>query len=94
MCQECRMSPCHPRCPNAPEPLAVAQCAKCNSSIVVDDEYAQFDDTCYCEACLDDMSTSELVKLFGGEWKKASSDDFDDGSDDAYENYRDAKMFD
>lgn len=94
MCQECRMNPCHPRCPNAPEPPAITKCKKCNASIFADDEYALFDDDCYCESCLEEMSISKLVELFGGEWKKASIDDIDDGSDDAYENFRDSKMFD
>ena len=26
MCAECGMNPCHPRCPNAPEPVPVHEC--------------------------------------------------------------------
>ncbi len=94
MCDECRMSPCHPRCPNAPEPESIAHCERCKDKIRIGDEYAKFNGNCYCDCCLEDMPKNELVELFGGEWKTASEDDIDDGSDDRYECFRDEKLCD
>lgn len=37
MCAECGMNPCHPRCPNAPEPVPVHECVKCGYGILVGD---------------------------------------------------------
>ncbi len=69
MCSICHQTPCHPRCPNAPEPPAVATCRRCGEDIVLGDEYANIDGSDYCEGCIDDMPYCELVPLLGGEWK-------------------------
>ena len=34
MCDVCHMTPCHPRCPNAPEPPKVYTCKYCGEAIV------------------------------------------------------------
>lgn len=81
MCSECLQSPCHPRCPNAPDPKPVETCYKCGDGIFPGDEYAKIDGVCYCESCLDDMPLCVLIPLLGGEWNKASEEDYDDGSD-------------
>lgn len=81
MCSECLQTPCHPRCPNAPEPQAVENCHKCGGGILPGDEYAKINGVCYCESCIDDMPYCELIPLLGGEWKKASEEDLDDGYD-------------
>ena len=39
MCAECGMNPCHPRCPNAPEPVPVHECVKCGYGILVGDKF-------------------------------------------------------
>ena len=67
MCAICRSVPCLSGCPNAPEPKSVLYCHRCGYGIYADDEYALIADMPYCETCLDDMATSELVTLLGGE---------------------------
>lgn len=81
MCSLCMKSPCDSRCPNAPDPQAVTDCARCHNKIYPGEEYATIDGLDYCECCIEDMPSSELVTLFGGEWKKATEDDLDDGYD-------------
>lgn len=81
MCSECLQTPCHPRCPNAPEPKGVTDCYRCKNPIVPGDEYATIDGVDYCESCLEDMPLSELITLTGWDWKRASEEDYDDGSD-------------
>lgn len=39
MCSECRQTPCHPRCPNAPEPIAFGYCEQCGKGLRGDYEY-------------------------------------------------------
>lgn len=38
MCSICWQTPCHPRCPNAPEPKPAAYCRKCNEPLFVGDK--------------------------------------------------------
>lgn len=52
MCEECRQYPCHPRCPNAPEPPIYAKCEICGEPIYDGDEYFELDGHNYCEACV------------------------------------------
>ena len=52
MCEECRQYPCHPRCPNAPEPPIFAKCKICGEPIYAGDEYFELDGHNYCEACV------------------------------------------
>lgn len=85
MCDICRTHPCRPSCPNAPEPPAVATCTRCKGEVLVGEEFAVIDGDPYCESCLEDMPICELVTLFGGQWKKATEDDIDDGSDYEYD---------
>ena len=53
MCEECRMHPCHPRCPNAPEPRRVFLCSGCNGDIVEGDDYWDILGEQFCEECID-----------------------------------------
>ena len=64
MCNECHHSPCHPRCPNAPEPPPVHVCAYCDESVLVGDEFVEIDGSYYHLDCVSDMGTKELLKLF------------------------------
>lgn len=77
MCDVCFRTPCSGRCPNAPEPEGVATCSRCENPIFVGEEYAIFDEKCYCEQCLIDMPYSEIVTLFGGQWKIAQEVSYD-----------------
>lgn len=40
MCSLCRQFPCHPRCPNAPEPVPLMRCKECGEGIYEGDEYS------------------------------------------------------
>lgn len=44
MCSICWQTPCHPRCPNAPEPKPAAYCRKCNEPLFIGDK--QYDGIC------------------------------------------------
>ena len=54
MCQECRQSPCHPRCPNAPDPQPVFICSGCGKDILDGDDYWEILGEQLCESCIDD----------------------------------------
>ena len=81
MCAICMKTPCDPRCPNAPDPPAVASCHRCGEPIVPGDEYARIDGVNYCENCIDDMPYCELIPLLGGDWRTASEEEIYDGYD-------------
>lgn len=66
MCSVCRQSPCHPRCPNAPEPAPVAYCRICYEPLFAGDKH--YDGI--CKGCLDDMDTEEWLELFGEDMKE------------------------
>ena len=53
MCSECHMNPCHPHCPNAPEPKPVMYCDNCNQGICNGEAYYSFNGKIICEYCID-----------------------------------------
>lgn len=55
MCDICLQYPCHPRCPNAPDPPAVYVCSGCGHDIYDGDEYWDIFGEQFCEDCIDDM---------------------------------------
>lgn len=65
MCSECHMSPCHPRCPNAPEPLKVYTCKICGEPIVEGEEYYEMDAEFYHEECFEDNAVQILMDECG-----------------------------
>lgn len=65
MCAECRMTPCHPSCPNAPDPPTVYTCKHCSEPIVVGDEYTELDGDYYHRECFDDCAASILRSEYG-----------------------------
>ena len=71
MCEVCRQTPCHPRCPNAPEPEPVYTCSECGYGIFEGDRYVEVGGRYYCEECLDDMATETLLSLFDIEMETA-----------------------
>lgn len=54
MCDECRMHPCHPRCPNAKEPKRVFICSGCGEDIREGDDYWDILGEQFCKTCIDD----------------------------------------
>ena len=65
MCSECRMTPCHPRCPNATEPAAVYTCKICGESITEGEEYYEMDAEFYHEECFEDNAVKILMEECG-----------------------------
>lgn len=65
MCSECYMSPCHPRCPNAPEPPKVYTCKICGEPIVEGEEYYEMDAEFYHEECFEDNAVQILMDECG-----------------------------
>lgn len=54
MCQECRQTPCHPSCPNAPELPVIYYCINCGEKIYAYDEYYELNGESWCMGCVDD----------------------------------------
>ncbi len=65
MCSLCLSIPCHPRCPNALEPVPVHRCGKCGGGIFEGDKYFDSQEGYVCEVCLDDTSSGESLVLMG-----------------------------
>lgn len=73
MCSICMQVPCHPRCPNAPEPEPIMRCAECGEGIYEGDDYYDIGDGGgICKECMEDKSTSELMDLFGEQFSVVS----------------------
>ena len=55
MCAECLRTPCHPRCPNAPEtkPVPVYVCSGCSTEILDGEDVWEFLGEQFCERCVD-----------------------------------------
>lgn len=79
MCDICRHMPCLSGCPNEEEPEEITVCESCGEEICVGDRYCVIENGAYCEACIDDMSKTELMMLLGinmltaeaGDWSEA-----------------------
>lgn len=65
MCSTCFMTLCHPRCPNAPEPVAVKTCSRCADGIMECEAYLDSDEGPICEGCLSDMTVKEYLEYVG-----------------------------
>ncbi len=62
MCEMCRRSPCHPRCPNADPPKVIGQCVQCGQDLTADyTYYSDADGNLYCskECALDYIGVTE-----------------------------------
>lgn len=57
MCQECLQFPCHPRCPNAPEPPVIHKCDNCGNEIHEGEHMYRFDIGIVCDECVDNSGT-------------------------------------
>lgn len=75
MCAECGMNQCHPRCPNAPEPVPVHECVKCGYGILAGDKFWDSPEGKICEECVDDMSAKEILKLCGESLTEAEKEE-------------------
>lgn len=64
MCDVCLQAPCHPRCPNAPEPdeIPVYVCSGCGHDIVDGEDYWDILGEQFCENCIDkSRRTAEAI---------------------------------
>lgn len=52
MCNECYQNPCHPRCPNAPDPEICGYCDCCDDEIREGDEYYMIGSSIFCHDCV------------------------------------------
>ena len=76
MCDVCHQHPCHPRCPNAPDPPEIYKCAHCHEPIVAGDEYVELDGKYYHrEECIEDCALDLLLKECGATQGVARTDD-------------------
>lgn len=75
MCSVCMSNPCHPRCPNAPEPEPVYTCNKCGYGIFDGDKFFDGPEGYICEECLDDMTTDEILEMFGEKLQTAQKEE-------------------
>ena len=83
MCEICGQNPCHPRCPNAPEPKEVHICSECLEGIYPGDRFYESCGSYVCEECLKDndgcldagtVVTCQEVRNVGNDiWMKAPS---------------------
>lgn len=72
MCEICRQVPCHPRCPNAPEPKAVHECDRCGCGIYEGDKFFDGSEEYICKDCIENMSATEFMEIIGEKLKSAS----------------------
>lgn len=66
MCMECMQTPCHPRCPNAPEPK-YPKCGVCDAEITGEMAYPLPDGGYVCDCCMHEMDGHEVAALIGYE---------------------------
>jgi hypothetical protein len=52
MCDICLQSPCHYRCPNAPDPPSVYICSGCGHEILDGEDYWDIMGEQWCEECI------------------------------------------
>ena len=65
MCSLCLKTPCDSRCPNAPEPKPVENCKESGVGIFEGERFYDSEKGPICEDCMDDMTVSEMLELFG-----------------------------
>lgn len=75
MCATCLNTPCHPRCPNAPEPKPLYTCKKCKDGIYAGDKFFDGPDGYVCEDCIEDMTGEEIIKMCGMGLQTAEMED-------------------
>jgi len=56
MCDICRQSPCHPRCPNTPGLIPVFICSGCGEDIYEGEDVYHLLGEQYCERCIEEST--------------------------------------
>lgn len=75
MCSMCLSTPCHPRCPNAKEPVPVLECAMCHEGIFEGEEYLETEDGPMCKDCVEGLSVADFMELVGEEFSTAEKEE-------------------
>lgn len=75
MCSVCLSTPCHPRCPNAPEPVPVYTCGWCEEPIFENDEYMETPEGPVCRECIEEMSVLEFMEMTGEQFFTAEKEE-------------------
>ena len=81
MCEMCRQFPCHPQCPNAPDPPKVYTCKHCDDPIVEGEMFYKLDDDYYHEECFEDNATEILKESYGATKGIAEEEQYGDYDD-------------
>lgn len=76
MCSVCLSTPCHPRCPNAPEPEPVHNCSWCREPIFEEDEYMETSEGPVCKDCIEGMSVAEFMEMIGEKFSIAKKEEW------------------
>ena len=76
-------------CWEPPEAERVFTCKYCDDDICVGDDCIELDGDYYHEDCFEECAVNILLEDYGACKHEVTSDDIDDGSDAAYEYYRD-----
>ncbi|NLT57835.1 MAG: hypothetical protein GXX99_02605 [Clostridiales bacterium] len=63
VCEVCRSSPCHPRCPHAEPPEPALTCDRCRGALYDGEHYIDLRGERICFYCLYDMDTPALLTL-------------------------------
>lgn len=75
MCSVCLSTPCHLRCPNAPEPTQVYTCGWCKEPIFENDEYIETPEGPVCRECIEGMSILEFMEMTGEQFSTAEKEE-------------------
>lgn len=75
VCEICLRSPCLTGCPNEVIQI-IGYCKKCRCDIEIGMKYLDHDSGYICEDCLDEMTTTQLLDLFGEELQVAAKEDY------------------
>lgn len=75
MCDICRRTPCHPRCPNAEEKVTEFVCFYCDEPIEFGEEFLKSDvgNTVHAE-CFSSMDREDVFRFFGEDEKVQSAE--------------------
>lgn len=76
MCAICLMNPCHPSCPNAPDPEPIHTCVWCKEAIFAGGGYMETPDGIVCEECIREMSILEFMEMIGEKFHIAEKEEF------------------
>jgi hypothetical protein len=63
MCDICHRVPCHPRCPNAPDPIPVFICSGCGQDIYEGEDVYHILGEQFCERCINESRQEAMYEF-------------------------------